>query len=155
MVFFFFHLLVFAFCLSVVSVLSVVSRYCLVIRKRNIQFSISSGKPANKSPPLCSSALPLTSLVLLRIPFLIFFAKSSATRNLCPFAKRLLLSIPSLFLDHFSCWTIRPAVVKTWLWSSAWRGDFSPSLGSQPWERRLMNSLPPHSGSTSSLHHAL
>lgn len=42
-----FSLAVFVFSLSVVSVLLVVSRYCFVIRKRNIQFSISFGKPAN------------------------------------------------------------------------------------------------------------
>lgn len=93
-----FCLVVFAFCLSVVSVLSVVSRYCSVLRKRNIQFSISSGNPADKAPPLCSSALPLTSTFLFRTPFLVLFAHSSVP--LCPFAKRLLQNIPSPFLDN-------------------------------------------------------
>lgn len=60
-----FCLLVFAFCLSVVSVLSVGSRYCSVLRKRNIQFSISSGNPADKAPTplqLSPSSCQLTSL---------------------------------------------------------------------------------------------
>lgn len=97
-----FCLVVFAFCLSVVSVLSVVSRYCSVLRKRNIQFSISSGNPADKAPPLCSSALPLPSTFLFRTPFLVLFAHSSVpfVPAPSPFAKRLLQSIPSPFLDN-------------------------------------------------------
>lgn len=67
-----FCLLVFAFCLSVVSVLSGVSRYCFVTRKRNIQFSTSFGKPENKFSPLCSSGRPPASLLLFRSPCLYF-----------------------------------------------------------------------------------
>lgn len=98
-----FCLLVFAFCLSVVSVLSVVSRYCFVIRKRNIQFSISFGKPANKSPPFCSSALPLTSLFFFRTPFSYLLRTHLHPIPLVPWLRGFCRAFLFLF------WTIPPA----------------------------------------------
>lgn len=132
-----FSLLVLLFCLSVFSVLSVVNRYCFVIRKRNIPFSISFGKPAKEFPPLCGLALPLASLVSLEKPLSHIFYRLVCTPHILSLS--FCRSFPLLF------WTCLPPASRSANLAVPLCLQGGPESG--PWGRRPTDSLPSHCGS--------
>lgn len=107
------------------------------------------------STPL--AAQPFLSLICFsRIPFLILFVNSSAPTTPCPFAKRLLQSSHSPFLDHSSLLPVSCSANLALLLCLRRRLLLEPGVLALGEQVRQLPAITqgPDQGSTSSLHQA-